>query len=399
MRLKSFFSFSAIITILIVTVFILTACGAPAPAPAPAPKAPAAPADPQAPKAQAVPGKKIAPVIGKEIDTSHPLADDFGPLKIDMPGFMTYSGTSAPTSIYTFYSNPILNALAEAFPQMAVRHLPGGTKTNMVRVIEGTAQFGIGNLTEAAAATYPWRDDYPEPQDVGILFSSPTPYHNAAPIVLPGSPIKSMKDIKGKRITPIYAGATTYRVLVPGLLAHYGWTYADVDPRPASGNWKEDCFNKLFNDETDILFFSMPVPDPFVKAKELVRELVLLDITDEEMAGSLANSAGYFHYVMPKDALKCVNQDKPQNAWGVIFNIWARNDLPEEVVYNMTWAAFRDDGKALNESHPALAEIDFAKAMSEPTSIGAPVHAGASKYWESKGVTIPPVLPTPAVWK
>lgn len=394
MKVRSCFSLS-VISILIATVLLLGACGAKTPAPVP--QTPQQPAQPQATSAPK-PGAKLAPVIGKEIDTSNPLADDLGPLKVDMPQFMTYSGTSSPSSLYTFLSDPMLKAMKEAFPGTSIRHLPGGTSVNPKRAGAGEADFFVSILPEISAATYSNPTDYPTPLPVSLMAALPTKYHNSAPIVLPGSPIKSLNDIKGKRVTPIYATSSIYRFILPSLLASHGWTYADIDARVASGDWREDSFNKLFNNETDMIIWSLIIPDPFVSSKELMRELVLVDLTDAECKAVTDNNPGYYQWKMPVGSFKFVNKDKPQNAIGMAFAFGAANKLPEEVVWNILWAAFRNDSKPYQDAHPGLAGLDFIGFQDEPSMQVAPWHPGAKKYWEARGLKLPPILPKPAAW-
>ena len=53
-----------------------------------------------------------------------------------------------------------------------------------------------------------------------------------------------------------------------------------------------------------------------------------------------------------------------------------RNDLPEDVVYNMTKAIYDNADKI---SH---AKGEFIKAENGLTGIGIPVHPGAQKYFD-----------------
>ncbi|MFC1918187.1 TAXI family TRAP transporter solute-binding subunit [Chloroflexota bacterium] len=396
--------------LLLAFVLVLGACAPPAPAPAPTPKAPTAPAkpqspaDPEAPKAgptAAAPGKKMAPVIGVEIDTSHPMADDLGPLKIDMPRFLTFSGTSSPGSVYTFFATPAIQNIERVFPDITVRHLPGGTRPNVERVGNGQAELGISVSTEVGMATYPYKDQYPTPMPVLVLNQWPHMIMHAV-ITKAGSGLDSyaaVAETPGVRLGSLYAGSTITRFVAPGLLEMYGASFDTIKDNGgtvylATGDWMADLMDKLISDQLDAIWWCAPTPDSQIKSQELLVDLDIIPYTDEEIQYILDIMPGYARFDVPAATYKC-NPDEPIPSLTNVHTSFVHSDMSEEMVYNILWALFQDDGKSYQDSHPSHAPFNYIEFQEVATA--APYHPGALKYWAARGIEVPDTI-MPAIW-
>jgi hypothetical protein len=338
-----------------------------------------------------------------EIDTSHPLADDLGPLKVDMPRFFTYSGTSSPGSSYTFFVNPAIQMIESAFPNVTIRHLPGGTRANVERVGRGEAKIGVTVGGEIAMATTPYKAFYEEALPVRAMAILPFKNGNIG-ITLPGSGFETFADWAkpGFRLGGLYAGSATYRFAFPSILAAHGISYESIKAaggsvEPATGDWKADNFDKLFSGRVDAIEWHGPIPDAFLKSQELVRDIVCIGLTPEEMEQALRLYPGTAPNIIPAGTYKC-NQDQDLAAFGYTMVYIVNADVPNEVVYNLLWAIFRDGGKTINDTHPQNAGWDYVNFQAKPEQQTAPWHPGAKMYWEARGLTIPPQLPPPAAW-
>ncbi|MDP6782317.1 MAG: TAXI family TRAP transporter solute-binding subunit, partial [Dehalococcoidia bacterium] len=368
-----------------------------------APAAPKAAAPAQAAPAPAAPGVKLAPVIGLEIDTSHPLADDLGPLKVDMPRFLTFSGTSSPGSSYTFFANPGIQMIESGFSEVTVRHLPGGTRANVERVGRGEAEIGVSVGAEVGMATTPYKAQYEEAQPVRTMAILPFKNGNMG-LTLPGSGFETFADWTkpGFRLGGLYAGSATYRFAFPSILSAHGVSYESIKDNggvvePATGDWKADNFDKLFGGRVDAIEWHGPIPDAFLKSQEIVRDVVCIGLTDDEMETALAVYPGTAPNIIPAGTYKC-NEDKDIQAFGYTMVYIVNAEVPNETVYNLLWSIYRDDGDTIRNFHPQNAGWDYIGFNAIPSQQTSPWHPGAKMYWEARGLTIPPQNPPPAAW-
>ena len=434
---KSLIKWLTVGSILLALALALAACSQATPAPAPAapaqpaapaapqapaaaaaPKAPADPAAPQAPgapaapkaaaaakaaPAPAAPGFKFAPVIGVEIDTSHPEADDLGPLKVDMPRFFTFSGTSSPGSSYTFFVNPAISQIESGFPDVTIRHLPGGTRANVERVGRGEAEIGIAVGAEVGMATTPYKTAYETVQPVSSMAILPFKNGNMG-ITLPGSGFETFKDWTkpGFRLGGLYSGSATYRFAFPAILGANGISYQSIKDNGgevyvSTGDWKADLMDKLFTDQVDAIQWHGPIPDAFLKSQELTRDITCIELTDEEMAGSLALYPGTAPNTIPAGTYGC-NQDRDLTVFGYTMVYIVNNEVSNEVVYNLLWSIYRDDGATIEGYHPQQHGWDYINFNAIPSQQTSPWHPGAKMYWEARGLDIPPQNTPPAAW-
>ncbi|MEE9202531.1 MAG: TAXI family TRAP transporter solute-binding subunit [Dehalococcoidia bacterium] len=428
--MKSPTKWIAIAGVLLAAVLILAACAQEA---APAPAAPAAPAQPAAaaapkPAAQpaagvaaaepaapgaaapatgatapAAPGAKIAPVIGVEIDTSHPLADDLGPLKVDMPRFFTFSGTSSPGSSYTFFVNPAIQQIESAFPGVTIRHLPGGTRANVERVGRGEAEIGIAVGAEVGMATTPYKAAYETAQPVSSMAILPFKNGNMG-LTLAGSGFENFADWAkpGFRLGGLYSGSATYRFAFPAIMGAHDTSYQSIKDNGGSvyvstGDWKADLMDKLFSGQVDAIQWHGPIPDAFLKSQELTRDVVCIGLTDDEMSKALALYPGTAPNTIPTGTYKC-NQDRDLTVFGYTMVYIVNDSVPNEIVYNLLWAIYRDGGATIEGYHPQQAGWDYINFNAIPSQQTSPWHPGAKMYWEAQGLTIPPQNPPPAAW-
>lgn len=95
---------------------------------------------------------------------------------------------------------------------------------------------------------------------------------------------------------------------------------------------------------------------------------------------------GYIFYVkqtVPKGTYNGVEEDVPTIA--VMAMLAVRSDLPDDVVYEMTKILFEHLDE-LKTVHQKATYISLDRALD---GMSIPLHPGAIKYYEEKGITIP----------
>jgi TRAP transporter TAXI family solute receptor len=200
-------------------------------------------------------------------------------------------------------------------------------------------------------------------------------YGSSLHIIVPAnSPIKSIKDFKGKRIAIGPAGGgtiATFRDVLP----FYGLEEKDLKLSFISFS---DGAMALKDGTVDV---NMVIAGaPAAAAKELAETANVRFISiDEDVIKKMREKFKYYvRSVFPKSMFK-TSEDVVTIGSGVEWI--CRDGLPEDLVYKMTKAVFEhleDIGKA----HPQGKEISLETA----TMTAIPLHPGAIRYYKEKGV-------------
>jgi TRAP transporter TAXI family solute receptor len=114
----------------------------------------------------------------------------------------------------------------------------------------------------------------------------------------------------------------------------------------------------------------------------------VLDFTDDEVTRSNADIGIdlWTRYVIPADSYP--GQSKPINTVSQPNFLAVNADVDEDAVYLITKAIYDDLG-FLNNIHKATNDMALEKALA---GLPAPLHPGAVKFYQEKGMTIPPAL-------
>ena len=114
----------------------------------------------------------------------------------------------------------------------------------------------------------------------------------------------------------------------------------------------------------------------------------ILDFTDDEVTRSNGDIGVelWTRYVIPAESYP--GQSKPINTIAQPNFLAVNADIDEEAVYLITKAIY-EDLSFLNNIHKATKDMALEKALA---GLPAPLHPGAAKFYEEKGMTIPPAL-------
>lgn len=157
-------------------------------------------------------------------------------------GGFTYSAGAAIAKVVT----------AEGL-RMLVRPY-GGSGVYVPAVNQGQLQFALANALEtryAVTGTGAYKGRKQENiRVVGVMLPL-----RVAIFVRKDSPIKTIADLKGKRVPGVFAAARTLKVLMDGLLANAGMSYADVNTVKASSIISGA--NDFAAGKSDALFFAV----------------------------------------------------------------------------------------------------------------------------------------------
>ncbi|AMM54255.1 TAXI family TRAP transporter solute-binding subunit [Pyrococcus kukulkanii] len=205
-------------------------------------------------------------------------------------------------------------------------------------------------------------------------------------VVRADSDIKSLKDLAGKKVA----------IGAPGS----GTAVAAEQILKAAGVWNSiQKVNQKFSQaaqalklgQIDAAVIVSGAPTPAITQIATTTPVRVLPIPDDIL--QKLKSQGYIFYVrqiLPKNTYKGMTEDTPTVAVKAILVVSA--DLPEDVVYQMTKTLF-DNVDQLRAVHQKAKYISLDTALD---GMSIPLHPGAYKYYEEKGLQVPDDIKPPS---
>ncbi len=195
-------------------------------------------------------------------------------------------------------------------------------------------------------------------------------------IVLEDSPIKTIRDLPGKRIAVGPQGNSS-SLNLRELMAFYGDSYDDIHPNylPVS-----DGVEQMLDGHVDMAIVQAGIPAPAIQeAFASGKKIRFIEFPDEDRKKVVEQ----FPYFRPIDLTKEYYPSLGDDIVEIFCTnniVIVRKDLPEDLVYKMTAAIF-DNLEDFHKVHPAARWVSFENATETPI----PLHPGAARYFKEKG--------------
>lgn len=209
-------------------------------------------------------------------------------------------------------------------------------------------------------------------------------YNEQVQIVTLDENIKTVADLKGKKVSVGAAGSGVYFNAVD-ILSAYGIGDLDKDGKftqiDATYQSFGDSADALKDGKIDAAFIVAGAPTTAITDLSTTKKVNLVSLDSEHVDALLKSSPYYTKATISKDTYK-TDSDITTVAVGAV--ILARNDVSEDAVYAFVADIF-NNYKDLTESHAKYGELSLEYASSV-TSV--PYHPGAAKYFAEKGITV-----------
>ncbi len=210
-----------------------------------------------------------------------------------------------------------------------------------------------------------------------------------------GAGIKSVVDLKGKKLIPGDRGSGT-EVDCKSVLWGVGLTYDDF----TSVDWLSfaGAGQRLKDRQADVAFITAGWPTAAITELATTSDITLVPLDDETIAKIIKKYPFYAKVAIPAGTYKGVTVDTPAITTMAQWVVDA--DVPEEIVYKLTKALWdkgtfvlRKKGDKAAEA-PSGAEI-MAKAHAKGKDVtlktaldgvAIPLHPGAAKFYKEKGM-------------
>src|SRR5690242_14579815 len=281
-------------------------------------------------------------------------------------GFATMQpGTLSHTS-----ATAVAKVLKEKGGMNVVVQPTAGESVLIPLVSRGEAEFGIANIFEVDEA----KKTNPNMRLIGSLH----PLRGAF-WVRKDTTMKTMADLKGKRVGMGYSAMRTIDPMIKAILATGGLTEKDVTPVliPNVIRGADD----FTSGAADMFFFAFGAP----KVREVdatVGGIRALEIPESGMvAAKKLLPEGYLTQAVPNGFFIGVDHPMGDYTWDNM--IFTNAKVPDDVIYKVI-EALENNKAELVAIQPALREFS-AEALYKNYDI--PYHPGALKYFKDKNIT------------
>jgi TRAP transporter TAXI family solute receptor len=280
-------------------------------------------------------------------------------------GFFTYSAGAA-----------IAKVAADGGLNLRVKPF-GGTSAYVPGVDAGEQQFGLANELEthyAVTGTVIYNKPQTNLRVVAVL----TPLYSVL-FVGKDSPIKTIPDLKGKRVPTGYASQRVIDVLTKGTLANGGLSEDDIQKVPVPN--VVGGANEFEQGKADVFLFALgsgKVAE--VNSKVPVRVLPI-DHSKEAM-DRLRKFIPVAYATELKPGKGRAGLDQPTWVYAYDYLVLANNKVPDDVVYKLA-KLMHDHPKELAANFGALSGFD-PNRMAKDMGV-VQFHPGAVKYYKEIG--------------
>ena len=287
-------------------------------------------------------------------------------------------GTGGTAGTYYPVGGMIANAVSQPGKIVATAQASNGSVANVTAIAGGAMESGfsqadVATWAQKGTGIYEGKPNVPGLRLIANLY--PESVHV---VVKKGAGIKSVADLKGKRVALDEPGSGTL-VNARAILAAYGLKEADIKPEYIKPNQAGD---KMKDGSLDAFFFTGGAPAGAIA--ELASAGSGIDVLpiDGAAADALKKSSPFFaDDVIAADTYKGVGAVKTL----AVGAQWVTSDKADtNTVYEITKALYSDAAqKQLAAGH---AKGKFITKENAVKSAGIPFHAGAEKFYKEAGL-------------
>ena len=293
-------------------------------------------------------------------------------------------GSGNPGSITHSTSTAIAKLITQEL-KLQTRVQPHGGQSAFVPAVNaGEVQFGLANSAELMDAV----------KGTGIYKGRVMADLRAVAVVMPlrnvfwvakDSPIKTISDLKGKKIPGGWTSQKTIGVLATAMLANGGLTYGDVKmvPVPNVNSGADD----FIQGKVDAFFFTIGAG----KVREAGAKVgglrpLSVDPSPEAMA-RLHKVVPQIYALEVKPSPANYGIDEPAYVGAMDFVFLTNKDLSEELIYNITKVMHGGKAEFFKTFKPLGA--NFSPELMAKNLPAGEYHPGAIKFYKEAGLWPP----------
>jgi hypothetical protein len=195
-------------------------------------------------------------------------------------------------------------------------------------------------------------------------------------VTLKETGIKTVYDLKGKKVAVGAPGSGTAVDALQILKA------AGIDESNTQIEYRDfkEVADGLKDKTIDAGFIVAGVPTAAVSDVAAVRDVMIVEVPDDIYQKLTKDYKFYVQHTIPAGTYK--GQDEDVKTVAVLAMLVTREDMPEDVIYEVTKAIF-EHRDVLVAAHKRAEDITLETALD---GMPIPLHPGAEKYYKEKGL-------------
>lgn len=287
-------------------------------------------------------------------------------------------GTGSPTGTYYAYGGILSRYMKEVAGISVTAVSTGGSKDNIQGIDIGDYQLGT---VQSDVMHYAWQGtrSFEEEGKITSFRTIAGLYAEAVQLVTTNADIKSVADLKGKKVSIGAPGSGVYFNAID-ILGAAGLTEKDINPQYQNFDQSADA---LKDGKIDAAFIVAGAPTPAITELCMTNSKTRIVPIDGDIAEKLMKDNTFYSvYKIPAGTYE--NQDAEIASVTVKATLIVSADATENDVYNLTKSIF-DNIEAITKEHAKGAELSLENATEGLT---VPFHAGAAKYFKEKGIEV-----------
>ena len=261
----------------------------------------------------------------------------------------------------------------------------GGSKDNILALFQGDAEIA---WTQNDVMSYAYNGDEFFAGTVADNFSAiGSVYPEVVQLVVAkDSQIKSVKDLAGHNVSVGPVGSGHYFNALQ-ILEINDMTIDDIKPQYLSNSEVIESFQ---NKQIDAFFLTAAYPHATVVDVAMKRDIEIIGFTQDEIDALKAKYSFYVTDTIPAGTYEGVSEDKYVPAISAV--LVARDDVPEDIVYELTKALFEHADELTNakksyiDPEYAIQGIPVKSADKKAGIEIGSFHPGALRYYKEIGV-------------
>ncbi len=290
------------------------------------------------------------------------------------PKFLTI-GTASTGGAYYPIGIAMADLITNKLGIQTTAQTTGGAVENNGLVEKGRADIAI---THGSLAYHALNGNPPysmKHQNLALMFSGLSKGVFQV-VVKENSPIKTIADLKGKKLVlgPTGGGGIT---MTMDILSVFGMSFGDIKPVYLS---YDDGVNDMIDGNVDAVVVQSAIPSPAIYQLTAAKKKIRLIGLDENSINKVLKKYPYY-----------VRIDIPRDKYGLsqdtstvyVNNVVVVNKmLSDDLVYSITKLFFENVDR-ITKSHPAARDLTLENAVH---AIPIALHPGAARYFKEKKV-------------
>jgi TRAP transporter TAXI family solute receptor len=293
--------------------------------------------------------------------------------------------TGSTGGTYFALGGAMANTWSKYLTNAQITSQPGGASVESInRVNAGEVDLGMA-MNNIADDAWNGKGSFKSPlknfRTIGVIY--PEVYQGVA---LKESGIKSLKDIKGKKVAVGPVGSGT-AVLSEAVFAEAGIDIKkDIKAEFAAFG---DAANKMKDGQLQANFGVLSCPAAAIQDIMTARKIEIIEIKGELFDKIKAKYPFFSQYKIPAGTYGNTEDKYTINCMAALY---VKPDLPEDVVYDITKIWYEKTAEVAQAHAAAQWMADELKAGRLETALSGittPLHKSAYKYFVEKGIKVP----------